>query len=380
MKIALIAREYHKKGGVSKCVVELAEHLRLGHEIHIITRLWDKELERPGIHFHKVTSFAAPLFLSVLSFAFASYRETLRHRFDIVVSPLGDCLKADVFTAHSCHKAWIVYKKKSLGQYLRSLLNPLHWVALYIENKNVTRGNCKRIISVSNAVKRDIMRLYGIADNDITVVYNGINTQEFTSADRATLRGSIREQLQVAPHEALLIFVAHEFYRKGLREVIEAAAELLKQGKAKLLVVGKDSINYYVALAEKLLIRDKIIFLGPRGDVHHYFAASDIFVFPTKLEPFGLVITEAMASGLAVITSKIAGAAELIEQGKNGLLLEDPNDINELKKSIQQLIEDKTLREALGACAAGSLKELSWAAIAIQHLQVYEQVTRDIRS
>jgi glycosyltransferase involved in cell wall biosynthesis len=148
----------------------------------------------------------------------------------------------------------------------------------------------------------------------------------------------------------------------------------MENAPVKLLVVGTDNPDPYVSLARTLGIKNQVYFLGPWQDMSRVYAASDIFVFPTKLEPFGLVITEAMASGLPVITSRLAGAAELIKDGETGLLLKDPTNPGELQDKIFKLIRDIDYRHKLGVNAAAFIQNYSWDRIADQTWTCYWQV------
>jgi glycosyltransferase involved in cell wall biosynthesis len=108
----------------------------------------------------------------------------------------------------------------------------------------------------------------------------------------------------------------------------------------------------------------------------HFYAASDIFVLPTKMEPFGLVITEAMASGLPVITSRLAGAAELIKDGETGLLLNDPENPGELQDKIFKLTRDSDYRNNMGNNAAAAMQQYSWEKVKIEYEKVCGGLTK----
>ncbi len=101
---------------------------------------------------------------------------------------------------------------------------------------------------------------------------------------------------------------------------------------------------------------------GASSDVGRFHAAADVFALPTTYEPFGLVIIESMASGLPVVTSRLAGAAKAIDNGGNGLLLDDPRDPAELAVALQRLL-DPAERERMGAAAAGSVADYEWQQI-----------------
>ncbi len=355
-------------------MVELAEKFCRDNQVHIFTSRWDSTLSRKNIDFYKIKTFAHPFFVKVLSFVWFCRQKMKNNSFDLVIGPLGDTLKADILVAHSCHRAWVELKKKDSLERLKYWLNPLHQVALYLEKKALQQGNYKKIISISQMTKNDLVKYYHIPPEDITVIYNGVNVEEFTPLNRNKFRQELRRELGFLETDILLLFVANEFKRKGLKTLLEAVALPMHNAPVKLLVAGTDNPHSYINLARALGIKDQVCFLGPRQDMHRVYAASDVFVFPTKLEPFGLVITEAMASGLPVITSRLAGAAELIKDGETGVLLKNPENPGELQDKIFKLIRDVDYRNKLGANAAAFIQNYSWDRIADQTRTLYWQV------
>ena len=116
----------------------------------------------------------------------------------------------------------------------------------------------------------------------------------------------------------------------------------------KLLVVGKDNnVQKHVRLSRELGISDRVIFTGPQSDVKRFYASADIFVFPTLYEPFGNVCLEAMASGLPVITSRINGASEIMEEVDH-LLLDEPSDVKTLAAKVGFLLKNNEERMKIG--------------------------------
>jgi UDP-glucose:(heptosyl)LPS alpha-1,3-glucosyltransferase len=168
----------------------------------------------------------------------------------------------------------------------------------------------------------------------------------------------------------VLLFVGWEFKRKGLQYIIEALSKLDKS--VKLLVVGGDDPLKFQLLAQHLGVSARVSFVGHKGDVKAYYAASDIFVFPSEYEPFGLVITEAMAAGLPVITMRSAGAAEIITSGQDGVLLEN-HDPASIAYAVQSLINWKS-QERLGGAARKTALRYSWDALTEKTLNVFKEV------
>lgn len=377
MKLAFVTRGYTKIGGISRCVVELSSRLAKSNEVHIFAHYWDRSPEKSGVVFHRVPFMAGPFFLQVLSFAVWNRRVLAKENFDLVIAPLGDTFGADVIVAHSCHRAWIDLKRKSIAGWLAIILNPLHWVALFLEARMFKTRHYRKIIVVSRRTRDDLKRYYHLPESDIHVIYNGVNIEEFSSEVRKQYRDRIRAALHIAADELLFLFVANEFKRKGLAVLLEAVSLPVKKTSVKLLVIGNDNPRKYKKQACSLAIEKNVIFLGPCADIQKYYAASDCFVLPTVLEPFGLVIAEAMASGLAVITSRGAGAAELIKNGVSGLLVKNPANIGELQDEIFKLIHDTELRHSLGKNAQQTMKNYSWERIAKEYLSVYAEIIKE---
>ncbi|MDD5259383.1 MAG: glycosyltransferase family 4 protein [bacterium] len=370
MNIVFVTRSYTKKGGISRCVAELAEKFSQGHHVHIFANRWDEVLVKDNISFYKIKVISWPFFLKVLSFVWFGSRKLKTGSFGLVIGPLGDVASADILVAHSCHRAWIEIKKKDPVERLKYWLNPLHHIVLFLEKSSLKKGKYKKIISISRLTKNDLIKYYQLPEEDITVIYNGVNTAEFTPGNKNKYRPGMRQELGFADTDILLLFAANEFKRKGLSTLLEAVALPMQNAPVKLLIVGGDNPGRYTGLIQKLKITEQTYFYGPRRDMNRFYAASDVFVLPTKLEPFGLVITEAMASGLPVITSRLAGAAELISDGETGLLLKDPENPGELQDKIFQLVRNAGYRDKLGANAAVAMQQYSWEMVKTEYEKV----------
>ena len=104
------------------------------------------------------------------------------------------------------------------------------------------------------------------------------------------------------------------------------------------------------------------VFTGYKGgeELAEHIASADVFVFPTVYDPFGLVITEAMATGLPVITSAAAGAAELISPGTDGFVTAQPWDADAIAAHLAELRDSPSLRERVGAAARRRVEPLTW--------------------
>jgi len=108
------------------------------------------------------------------------------------------------------------------------------------------------------------------------------------------------------------------------------------------------------------VVTDRVVFAGHHADTERFFAAADLFVMPTLYEPFGMVIAEAMASGLPVITSRLAGAAELIDHKVDGVLLDEPTDQAAIAREITLLLREPEQAREMGRLARSKVEHYSW--------------------
>lgn len=370
MKIAIISGIFDKKGGVSRYAAETTERAVKRHEVHLITGDYGYKVE--GVHVHSFPALPKPALFRFLSNAVKNeiLLKTLdkKIKFDLIVNQCCESFTQDIVTAHSCHRAWVDQYNREKDRAFT--MRPADWAILAVEKQNYKKENFKKIISVSEVVKNEIVQCYNVPKEDITVIPNGVDINEFNLDTER--RENLREKLKINENNILLMFAGYEFERKGLRNIIEALSMLPEE--AKLLMVGKDNPSKYQKLALELNIQNRVIFVGFVNKIQDYYAASDIFVFPTRYEPFGLAITEAMASGLPVITSKIAGAAEIMTDSYDCLLLENPRDSTELADKIRELISDERFRAKMGKNARKTAEKYSWDNVAEKTVEVYEEV------
>jgi UDP-glucose:(heptosyl)LPS alpha-1,3-glucosyltransferase len=175
----------------------------------------------------------------------------------------------------------------------------------------------------------------------------------------------------------VILYVGSGFKRKGVSYLIEAAARLgndsLNKNRIKLLIVGKDRLWPYKRLAAKAGIDKNIIFVDYASETEKYYAASDIFALPTFFDPFANVTLEAMASGIPVITTKKNGASEIIEDGKDGFVINSPLEIDMLAEKIRGLLNPMMRKEA-GDNARKKAMNLTWERMTEETLKVYDEI------
>jgi len=327
-----------------------------------------------GNFFLKRKLFGWATIFQVSTFALMSRLKIKPEQFDIVHS-YGDCfLPFDVYTSQSCHKTAVRVARKSgsgiYNYFKNTRLNPLNLIVLSIEKFSYQRGVKKSvIISPTNWIKREIIADYKVPEENIVVIPNGVDLKEFNPENRKQFRDEVRKELNIQGDDIVLLFVAYEFKRKGLKYIIESIP-LIKNERIKLIVIGRDAIEPYLSVAEKLKIESQIIFLKPTP-LKKYYAAADIFVFPTLYEAFSLATLEAIAAGLPLLATKVSGTEELIQDGYNGFFIQ--RDATDIAQKIKLLIENKNYIK-MGENARRTAERYSWEELALQIEEIYKKI------
>ena len=373
MKVCMISRAVNKCGGISRYVAEIAERVSVNNEVHILSAWCD--LSSPNFILHRYSIPRKPYFLQIaISFLkVSSLARKLYEKFNFDVIHSSECegIYQDIITAHSCVRgAYEKLKRNNLFIDAIRRVRPFVAFGLDVEKLIYAKRKYKKIIAVSEGVKNELIRYYRLPNEDIVVIPNGVDLEEFKPD--LEKRRKIREKHGIEENEIVLMFSGHEFKRKGLEYIIRALPDVKEY--VKLLVVGKDNQNPYKELASKLGVLDKIIFAGFVPDISEYYAASDIFVFPTAYEAFSLATLEAVASGLPILATKVNGTEELIKEGYNGFFIKrEPKDIAE---KINISVEDENLRKQMSRNARKTAEKYSWDEVAKRTLKVYEEVVR----
>jgi UDP-glucose:(heptosyl)LPS alpha-1,3-glucosyltransferase len=218
-----------------------------------------------------------------------------------------------------------------------------------VERQLLTRSDAPVVICLSDYVKQSIAEYYPLPSDRLATLFNAVDLDKFNPADRPQSRRDVRERLGLAASDRVALFMAQDFARKGLAAAIDAVA-LVCEPALRLIVVGKESPAQYIRQAASRGIASQIIFAGSTDDPADYYRAADFFVLPTRHDPCSLVVLEALAMGLPVISTIRNGACEIMQNGVHGAVLPDPNDIPALAASIRELCDDAKRAAMSQAC------------------------------
>jgi UDP-glucose:(heptosyl)LPS alpha-1,3-glucosyltransferase len=265
-----------------------------------------------------------------------------------------------------CQAAWLDASRRARGRLgwgqrlARALVVPL-------ERLTYHPVVSPHVIAVSGANRRDLARYYRRTGN-VTVIPHGIDLTRFHPARRGTFRTPLRRELGMADDQVAALYVGD--LKKGAEPALRALA---RTPAVSLIVVSPTPPGPWEALARELGVESRAHFRPETRAVERYYAAADLLLFPTVHDAFGLVITEALAAGLPVVTSRAAGAAELIDHGRDGWLLTTPWDVDEIAAALSRLANDAGLRARLGTAARRTAEQYPWDRVADATMAVYRR-------
>jgi UDP-glucose:(heptosyl)LPS alpha-1,3-glucosyltransferase len=245
-------------------------------------------------------------------------------------------------------------------------LNPYHAFLLAAERRMFASARLRAVICNSRMVRDEIRRHFGLADDKLHVVYNGVDLDAFSPGLKAA-RTAVRARLGIGDDEMTYLFVGSGFERKGLPQLLGA---MKSAAKAHLIVVGEDKrLASMRVLCRALAVDKRVHFVGGQADVKPWYGAADCFVLPTLYDPFPNAALEAMASGLPVVTTTQCGAAEFVETGVNGALCNAGDESGLV--SAMMVIGGIERAARMGDAARSAVSGLGIDAMALQLTALY---------
>jgi len=388
LKIAMVLDRYLPSRGGETYFSWLARELsRRGHEVHVFAAAAE-ETRSTDYQLHQIPAVRYPHSLRIFSFLFNSARAIRSYDFD-VVHGVGRCLAMNVFNPHGgVEKAYLNQEFSSISnrfyyayKFLKRYLSPEHYLKVWIQKKQYQGSQVKKIIAISQMVKDDIIRCYGVPEEKIAVIFNCVDLDRFHPKNSSIFRNSKRAELGINEETIVLIFAGNNYRLKGLQPLLEALALMRRcfpDQPLRLLIAGRGQISCYRRMARRLGVEDLTLFLGPVGDMEQYYAMSDIYVHPTFYDSCSLTVLEALASGLPVVTSRFNGAADAIIPDKAGRVLQDPADVDSLAESIAYYFE-KSRRDEARVFARQEMEKYSPTFNVEETLRVYYEIASGSR-
>jgi len=319
---------------------------------------WLSRIATRGVFRHLGRMLVVPIF------TLAATRAIRKRYPNAVVISHGDSLTGDVLVVHAVNAQSLV-EKRNAGKW-RWLFNPMHlWVSLR-DRWMISGLRYHTFVAVSSRVATELQQIYSVPASRISVISNGIDLQRFSRS--AESRTAIRRLFNIPLDAKLLLFVGHEFERKGLAHIIGALDGL--GDDTWLLVVGSDNPAPYRKLSSGA--GKRVIFAGARSDLPQIYSAADAFVLPTAYETFSLVCMEAMACSLPVFATAAGGIEEYLKDGINGFQIR--MDAGDIASKLAAAFADPALMQRLQEGALATAKTYGWDRIGVHYIELLKQV------
>jgi glycosyltransferase involved in cell wall biosynthesis len=382
LRLAVVSPFIDRRHGTERVVLEQLKRLARDYqcEIHLYAqRVADLEVVHPSerrdetkgvIFWHRVSSIPGPHLIQYLWWFAANTLHRLWDRSirglrpDLIYSPGINLRNADVIAVHIVFQAFfqrvrhqLTFARERPARWPLLLHRRLYYqLIMFLERRIYSRKSVKLAV-VAQVVSDQISEFFG--RTDAVVIRNGVDVERFSKEICGERRSAARERFRLAPGDFALLLIGNDWKKKGLEALLVAIAAS-KDLPVKLLVVGEDDRSGFEQQARSLCVFERLQFHSPSDDVVQFYSAADAYVAPSLEDAYGLPIVEAMASGLPVVVSVRAGASEIIRDGVDGMLLQDPEDASEIAACVRRIASDPEFRNQLGRSAATAVQEQTW--------------------
>ena len=321
--IYLVRRECSGIGGAEKAVIRMQQAFQSeGYNCECLYA--GKIISGKRLLGSRGSSWVKALLFAGSVNRFLSREKKLGKSFRVISLERG--IIADIYRmGDGVHLEWLRIKG---NQWIR-FANPLNWVYPYLEKFSMVKARI--IVANSNKVKDQICNYYPDVYKKVKVIHNGYDPNIFYP--KKNPNNSLKKAINIKEDKKILLFVGSGWIRKGLQKAIEILAALnhLKPNRWHLLVAGKGKPKEWDKTILRFRQKGNISFLGIIESLTPYYQLADFMILPTEYDPFSNACLEALACQCPVITTVHNGAREIIDDGKNGIILKGIEDIKNIK-------------------------------------------------
>jgi UDP-glucose:(heptosyl)LPS alpha-1,3-glucosyltransferase len=383
-----IALNYHRvdptKGGAETYVVDLATRLvRNGHRVDLFANAWRDGCLPPEVATHRVPVSGLTRWERTWSFASKS-EKALRDagsEMDCTVGFINTWHQDVLIPQGGVHDASLEANARRFPAGLRRRLyvlgkrsNPKRWIYRTIESKQYDPARGTRFVAVSEMVRGHLERFRGVARDRVDVIPNAIDSGRLAVPEPGATRREFRAKFGLGDGDLVALFVGHNYALKGLGPLLQALA--MRSPAARpihLVACGGGDVGPYRDRVERLGLTKIVHLAGFQPDIRAPFWGSDFFVLPTYYDPCSLVVLEALACGLPVITTACNGAGELIREGREGFVVSHPDAVADLADRLDRMTDD-VARRAMSIEATRLGREQSFDRHVSRLLDVFARV------
>lgn len=385
-RIAVVSPFLDKGHGTERTVIEWISRLDRDFAFHVYSQqVEDVDLSR--IVWHRIPRLPGPHLLNYLWWFAANHLWRAWHRrfrgltCEVVFSPGVNCLDADVISVHIVFREFV----RRVHQQLKLFRNPiwfwprilhrrLYYALIGFLEQRFYANPETILVAYAKKTLGDLDRLYG-RRNGCMLLYLGLDHGTYNPARHRELRDASRAQLGISADRFQLLLVGNDLHKKGIRVLLETLCSL-RDLPIDLLVVGRDETAPFQAMAAKKGLQERVRFLPARKDVEFYYAAADIYVGPSLEDTFALPPVEAMACGVPAIVSRENGAYEIMTDGTDSFILDDPTDAQALAAIVKRLYDDPDLCARVGLKAVETARQFTWEQNASDLAAIFQQIIR----
>ncbi len=349
---------FPSRGGAEGYLRDLADALaRKGHEVTVACVESDDSFSPAVI---PVRLPPGPRLLREMILARVPGKMIARGGFDAVVA-FRHALKADIFQPHGgLHIESLKGAARSQAGrtgapafllLLKKFFSPKNLFFLWCDRVLLGSGPKHRVAALSAMTAGPVEKRLGCP---VAVIHNGVDTGRFHPGLRERYRHDFLRKEKIPHGSDVVLFCGHNFRLKGLAQALRGLAAFHKKNSRIIfLVVGRERARRYERLAKDLGLSSSVRFLGERHDMERLYGASDVLLHPTWYDPCSLVALEALGAGVPVVTTKYNGASELMTQGREGFVLDDPGDADATARFLAEVLGSERERFRKNAASLG---------------------------
>ena len=372
MRIAFVVHDARRGGGQDRYALELVNGLSKRHDVTLFAR--SAEGVAPGVDCRFISTPTRPWVLYADLFTRKVRRLVAERSWDIVHTVGGACPGASVVTAQFCQAAW----REAQRQWPSRLLPaPERWyrtmnsrIAIASERRAARDRRLRALIAVSQRTAGEWQVHYGVSPAITTVIPNAVDRGRFRPLD-SLARSEVLDRLGI-PRDAQVLLTVGALVRKGIETLLKAMTRL--PDSTYLVAVGSGPRRQIRALADRVGVDARLRLANVTPTIERYYGAADVFVFPTRYEPFGMVIAEAWACGLPVVASGVAGALEWAVQERHVLKIDSPDDDRGFADAVRRVLGESDLAKALRHHGLELTSSLTWDRVVEDTEAVYRSV------
>ena len=390
MRLALnFFRVDPSRGGAETYVADLGRRLvEAGHRVDLFAHAWD-EAALPGVNCRFVEARGLTRRQRTWDFGRNSEAALRRESYDCTIGFINTWHHDVLIPQGGVHGASLECNARRFpagwrrSAYLAAKrINPKAWMYRAIEAKQYDPARGARVVAVSGMVRGHLERFHQVPRERIRVIPNAIDAGRLAVPDPAAARKALRASLGLAERDVVGLFVGHNFWLKGLKPLLLAMANRLRRNpKARpihLIVCGGGKLAPFRAMVDRLGLGGVVRLVGFLPEVAAGYHASDFFVLPSYYDPCSLVVLEALACGLPVITTSSNGAGELITPGREGFVINAPDALGHLADCLDRMTDDDA-RRAMSVHAEELGRAQSFEAHVGKLLELFEEVAEQKR-